>query len=154
MSSDPRGRANGFALPEILLALTLLLVAVLAVAALSIKSLASNRKASDTQTGTLVARQVLENQIQTALSAPASAFWTHNSATPFATQTIQVGGTPYQARTFVTNVTINADPDAPTSIPIQLKRVDVVVNWWDSQSATRQGYGKLEARIYRMLNAP
>ena len=152
---------QGFTLPEIVFALGLLLVAVLSAALLGFSTLASNRKATDTQSGALVASQVLDSEIQAAAQDPTSAFWNQNSAlTVYETQTVTAGVTPYQARIYVSNVTIAADntipgaPATPAPAAQTLKRVDVTVNWWDSQTKNRQGYGQLETRACRMVYGP
>jgi type II secretory pathway pseudopilin PulG len=143
----------GFTLAEIILAMGILVIAILSVAAISFSALASNQKSSDTQTGTLLARQVLEIQSQQALANPTGPVWAQNSiTTAYVTDTQTVGRTPFDIRVFVSDIDVPADGDAPLSVPYKLKRMEVVVNWWDSQNTQRKGYGKLETRIARLLH--
>ena len=146
-------RPRGFTLLEIIIALGLLLLAILTVCALSLSTLTSHQKASDTATGQLVASQVLDQEIQGALNNTTAALWGQNSLTTiYETQTVKSGVTSFVASVYVSNVTLAADPN--TGIAAQLKRVEVAVNWWDSQNTANQGYGKLEARAYRMIYGP
>jgi type II secretory pathway pseudopilin PulG len=148
-----RKNQTGFTLAEIILAMGILVISILSVAAISFSALSSNQKSSDTQTGTLLARQILESQSQQALANPAAPFWTQNSiTTAYMTDTQQIGRTPFDVRVFVTDIDVPADGDLSTSVPYKLKRMEVVVNWWDSQNSQRKGYGKLEARIARLLH--
>lgn len=145
--------SKGFTLSEVLIAMGVLMVAVLSVAAISFSALASSQKNSDSQTGTLLARQVLETSIEDARKNLTAPFWGQNSAaTAYQTDTIQVGNTPFHCQVFVTDVNVAADPDLGTTPAFPLKRVDVVVDWWDQPNQSRAGFGKLSTRTYRVVS--
>ena len=139
-----------------MLAAFLLTVVVLGVVGLSLAVIASSRKSNDTQTAQLVARQLLEQQVDEALATPGSSWWGQNSADQvYSQETVVVAGTDYRARVYLTDLALEMDTDAlATANNSRLKRVEVVVNWWDGEVKSRSGYGNLQVRSSRLLYEP
>ncbi|MCE7870502.1 hypothetical protein DYH09_09020 [bacterium CPR1] len=148
---------RGYNLAEIILAVGLAVVVVLALLGVGLSATRSNRKATDSVAGQLVADMVLENALHAAAKDSADPLWAANSGTaPLATGTVQVGATAFDYRTFARNVPVSADAGSspPPGAPLLMKKVDVEVSWWNGDQAPREGYGNLKAYATRTIQVP
>ncbi len=148
---------RGYNLAEIVLAVGLAVVVTLALLGVGLSATRSNRKATDSVAGQLVADTVLENTLHAAAKDNADPLWASDSGTtPLATGTVQVGATAFEYRVFARNVPVSPDPGLPPppGAPLLLKKVDVEVSWWNSDQAARQGYGNLKAYATRTIQVP
>jgi Tfp pilus assembly protein PilV len=141
-----------------LVALGLISVAVLSVLALSISIAKSNQEGSDRAVGGVVAKQLVNRligQLRSDLPAGTYArFWTdEHDTTPFESDTFRSNNTDFQYKIFAQSVTDSSgDSVGGTTPENRLKKVDVFVWWWNSETEERQGYGKLEIRNTRLIS--
>ncbi len=148
---------KGYNLAEVILAVGLAVVVVLALLGVGLSATRSNRKATDSVAGQLVADMVLENALHAAAKDAADPLWAADSGTaPVTTGSVQVGSTTFDYRTFARNVPVGADAGSspPPGAPTLMKKVDVEVSWWNSDQAARAGYGNLKAYATRTIQVP
>jgi Tfp pilus assembly protein PilV len=142
-------RVHAFTLGEVLVALGLIAVAILAVLALSITVARTSQESVDQSVGGLVATQILDSLIDNLRSDPPGGLrkkFLDNDFTssPFDSGTIVNNGTEYEYEIFATTVTKTDGSPIGETMGRRLKKVDVVVSWWDAKDTQRQGYGKLQ----------
>jgi Tfp pilus assembly protein PilV len=149
---------QGFSLAEMLVALGLISVAVLSVLALSISIAKGNQEGTDRATGAVVARQLV-NRVLDRLRADIPAgtnadFWDNeHTSTPFDSGVFRSNNTDYQYKVYAQSVEDSSGVSVGGTTPDnRLKKVDVIVWWWDSEKTERQGYGKLEVRNTRLVS--
>ena len=130
---------------EFVLAMALASVALLSLVAISLSALKSNRKATDTAVGALLAEQQVEQLVYAMQADSTAAIWAHVPPAEYSVDTINVSNTDF------TVVVYARDPDPTFTDPHRLKRLEVVVKWCDSQAGNRAGMGKLEARAARLV---
>lgn len=141
---------RGFTLAEFLLAIALAAVALLSLVAVSLTALRSNRKATDTTVGSLLAEQTLEQTTYAMQSNTAAPIWGYNNAlVEYSLDTVNLSNQDF------TLIVYARDPVAGLATPHRLKRIEVVARWWDAQSGqNRAGMGRLEARAVRLVREP
>jgi Tfp pilus assembly protein PilV len=147
-------KLRGFSVAELLLSLGFIAVAILTVLGLTATSLQAGREATDATTAALVAQTQLEKAIRTGKDD--MVFWNvDHTAVPYAPGSglVSVDGTTFEYEVFAETVKDTGGSDVGTTVEAQnrLKKVDIVVHWWDSDSQERQGYGKLEVRQTRLV---
>ena len=147
---------NAFTLGEVLVALGLIAVAILSVLALSISIARTNQESVDQSVGGLVATQLLDSLIDKLRADPSSTlrknFLDRNyTTTPFESGTITNNGTDYEYEIFARTVTNTSGDPVGATMERRLKRVDIVVSWWDAKDTQRQGYGKLQFSQTRLV---
>lgn len=153
-----RRHSHAFSLAELLVALALIAVAILSVLALSIAVARGNREGVDKTVGTVVASQVLERLVdQLRADEPVgfkAAFWGGEfTSNPFNTGILTNNKTEYKYEIFARTVTDSSGASLGGSTPDnRLKKVDVTVYWWDSDSETHQGYGDLKVTVSRLIS--
>jgi Tfp pilus assembly protein PilV len=151
--SKQTGR-SGFSLAEVLLAFGLASVALLALVGQSTLLLSSNQKLDDTTVATDVAYSIVEQQASEIQFVPGPAFVENDSVDPFDYGAVTVGNTDYSFEVYLTDVS-DVDTGAPVgsgtagSHSTKLKKMEVVVNWWDDSQ--RQGMGNLQLRVTRLV---
>lgn len=133
-----------------MLAVALAAVALLSLVAVSLTALRSNRKATDTTVGYLLAEQTVEQLIYGMQANTAAPIWSYSSTLlEYSVDTVNLSNQDF------TVVVYARDPVAGLASPHRLKRLEVVTRWWDAQStATRVGMGRLEARTVRLVREP
>jgi Tfp pilus assembly protein PilV len=149
---------TGFSLGELLVALGLFAVAILAVLALSISAARGNREGFDTSVGSVVAVQLVDSLInQLKADEPAGVyddFWDNDfTVTPYLTGSLVNNGTEFQYTVLATTVVDSSGTEIGSAVAgNRLKKVDVRVHWWDSESQNRQGYGELKVVNTRLIS--
>lgn len=133
---------------------------ILSLVALTVSSIRSDEKAALIGPAGQVAESVLDRVIYNAeRDIPAgnrAAFWAA-SGTYLTGQQIRLGGVDYTYSVFAETVS------DPTGVPIgtasgepgnRLKKVDLQLNWFNTAGSAgfRQGYGKMELQITRLVN--
>ena len=150
--------SSGLSLAEMMVALGLISVAILAVLALSISIARVNREGTDRAIGGVVARQLVERLIDGLRAdipaGSAADFWDNeHSAAPFETGFFRTNNTDFEYKIFASSVLdASGDSIGGTTVGNRLKKVDVFVYWWDSETEERQGYGKLEIQNTRLVS--
>lgn len=154
---------KGFSLAEVLLAFALVSIALLALMGQSMVLVNSSQKHDDHMVAADVARSISERLVREVLNdQPAGrrqAVWQHDSVNnPFDQGQETIGGTVYSYQLFVANV-VNSGTSAPLGTGdsgdldavTRLKRIDVTVTWWGSDTQDRAGYGNLKVETTRLL---
>lgn len=150
--------SRGLSLAEMMVALGLISVAILAVLALSISIARVNREGTDRAIGGVVARQLVERLIDSLRAdIPAGStadFWNNeHTSTPFESGIFRTNDTDFEFKIFASSVVdAGGDSVGGTTVGNRLKKVDVFVYWWDSETEERQGYGKLEIQNTRLVS--
>lgn len=147
-----RVQDRGFSLAELLLSLGFIAIGVLTMIGLAVTSMRAGREATDSTTAVLVAQTELERNILAAQSDPN--FWDNDHlATPYRSDSVIVDKTKFDYSIFAVTVMDGTDElgTSQGDDENRLKKVDIVVNWWDSGTQERQGYGKLEVRQTRLV---
>jgi Tfp pilus assembly protein PilV len=143
---------RAFSVAELLISLTLMAVAILTVIGLTVTNMKVSRKATDTTTASLVAKTELERTILVGMSD--AAFWDNeHTVAPYADGTVVIDNTSFDFQVFASTVMDGADPLGTSNGDTEnrLKKVDIVVYWWDSESQDHQGYGRLEVHQSRLV---
>ena len=130
------------------MAIALVTVVMLTLVALSLTAMKSNRKATDSTTGQLLAEQRVDQLVYGMQSDNTLAIWGHNLPTAYSVDQVNVSNTEFTVAVYA------RDPDATLVTPNRLKRVEVVTSWWGAGSGNRAGMGKLEARFVRIVREP
>lgn len=133
-----------------MLATALATVALLSLVAVSLSALRSNRKATDTTVGSLLAEQTAEQLIYGMQSNTAAPIWNYSNALlEYSVDTVNLSNQDF------TVIVYARDPLAGLASPHRLKRIEVLTRWWDAQSnSNRSGMGRLEARTVRLVREP
>lgn len=147
---------RAFTLGEVLVALGLIAVAILAVLALSISVARTSQEGVDQSVGGLVATQLLDSLVDRLRADPPGGLrkrFLDNDYTssPFESGTIDNNGTEYEYEIFARTVVKTDGSPIGASMGRRLKKVDVVVSWWDAKDTQRQGYGKLQFFQSRLI---
>jgi type II secretory pathway pseudopilin PulG len=143
-------RHHAFTLGEVLVALGLIAVAILSVLALSISVARTSQEGVDQSVGGLVATQLLDSMIDKLRADPPPGglrkkfLDNDDSSKSFDSGTIVNNGTEYAYEIFATTVRKTDGSPLGEAVGRRLKKVDVVVSWWDTKDTQRQGYGKLQ----------
>ncbi|MGE0492300.1 MAG: hypothetical protein AB7S38_24015 [Vulcanimicrobiota bacterium] len=161
---------RGFTLLEVLLAIGLAAVVVLTLLALGAQSLRASQKSGDSDKALMVADNVLERVVaHVKADDPAGcrdSFWNDAGTAPWippwdANTSVTVEGTEYRYTIFTSRVTnqlngqVLGTGPAGSEVPDNgLKKVDIVVEWWDEPNGSHQGYGLLEVRLTRLVKRP
>ncbi len=138
------------------MALALVSVAILSVLALSISVARMNQESVDQGVGGLVATQILDGLVEKMRADPSGPLRRdfleeEHTSTPFAEGKVVNNGTEFEYEVFARTV-LNTDGDpVGGAIGRRLKKVDVVLSWWDSKDTQRQGYGKLQLTHSRLV---
>lgn len=149
---------RAFSLAEMLVALGLIAVAILSILALSISITRGNQEGTDRAIGGVVARQLVKrlvDRLRADIPAGTRAdFWDNeHGVTPFEDDVFRSNNTEFQYKIFATSVTDGTgDSVGGATVGNRLKKVDIVVNWWNSETEQRQGYGQLEIRNTRLVS--
>ena len=150
---------RAFSLAELLVALGLFAVAILAILGLSISVARGSQEGEDQAVAGTVSRHLLERVVDRVRtdSPPGTAqdFWDneHPASNPWEDDEYESNNTLYQYRVFATTVNNTlGDPVGGTTPGNRLKKIDIVINWWDSDTTERAGYGKLEFRNSRLVS--
>lgn len=148
-------RSSGFSLAELLLAAFLVMVSVLAVVCLSLSVVSSQRQANEHRASHLLAREVLERQVQYAQANPESTWWSYSSRNnPYTQDDSALGNDTFRYVVYVSDIPLAADPESSTLVgSVPLKRVEVVV-YRHGAEAKPKAYGRPEARLARVVYAP
>jgi Tfp pilus assembly protein PilV len=145
---------NGFSLAELLVALGLFAVCILTVLALSISIARSNQEGEDTGVAGTVANGLVEELVDRVRADQPPGlkadFWDNDY---WEEGTFLNNGTEYQYKISGSTVQDTGGVDIGNLAPgNRLKKVDIVVYWWDSETTDRQGYGRLEMRNTRLVS--
>lgn len=150
--------ASGLSLGELLVSLGLFAVAILAVLALSLSAARGNQKGFDTSVGSVVAVQLVDSLInQLKADEPAGVyddFWDNDfSSTPYLTGSLVNNGTEFQYTILARTVVDSSGTEIGSAVNSnRLKKVDIAVYWWDSETQNRQGYGNLKVVNSRLIS--
>ena len=156
-------RRSGLSLVEIVFSLAILAVAFLSMISIASLALRSQAKSQTNQTAVQVAhRQINRAIIQVQSDTPAgsySKFWTSDfpcPTTPWTVGNDTVGSTPYSYAVYASTVTNSSGAPLGGTVPPsgpgnRMKQVDVVVTWW-STDGSREGYGRLQTQMTRLIN--
>ncbi len=157
-----RGRPSspgGFSLGELLVTMGLIAVAILSLMALSILMARADREGVDTKVGDVVAGMLVERLLdQVRADNPAGTaanFWDNDfdSSNPYEEGDYRNNNTEYHYQIFAVTVRTTGGAEVGDGTTgNRLKKVDVIVNWWDTQNQDREGYGKLEVRNSRLIS--
>ncbi len=154
-----RGR-SGFTLAEALIAVTAFVVAALVLIALAVSLTRVNRETVDRSVAQGVGRRLLERTLRQirheSIPVTEPAFWStdYTSSSPLLQGTLKVGATDYDYQITATTVRdVNGDPVGAGGVDNGLKKVEVLIKWFDEQDQgqARAGYGKTELRISRLV---
>ncbi|MBI3924459.1 MAG: hypothetical protein HY319_02870 [Armatimonadetes bacterium] len=155
-------RARGFTLTELLFAVLLLTLIILMLVGLTTSALHSNEKAARLGQATDVAESLLSRTLyDVEWDLPAgtrSSFWAASGGSAWRPATkVTLGGTEYEVTVYVDTVSDTGGTPVGTvagEAGNRVKKVDLVLNWWDSRQAggQRQGYGRLEIQATRLVN--
>ena len=131
-------------------------MAILSVLALSITVARTNQESVDQSVGNLVATQILDGLVDELRAAPPSGrksnFLNNDHTTsPFDSGQITNNGTEYEYEIFTMNITKADGSVLGEDVNRRLKKVDVIISWWDSKDTQRQGYGKLQFAQTRLI---
>lgn len=143
---------------ELLVAIGLFAVAILSILGLSIAMARGTQKGDDTAHGGVVARILLERLVdRLRADMPAGAsddFWDQDHiVSPFEEGEIKNNNTDYQYKIYARTVRDTSGTEIGGTTPgNRLKKVDVSVWWWDSETEDRQGYGRLEIKNTRLIS--
>lgn len=145
-------RARGFTLVETILALGLLAITILAMGLLTLTIIRSSTESNDRTSAAAVASTLLDRVLLEAQKDPN--FWdTDYSLTPYKEDKTRFGKIDYHFK--VTAHTV-LDPDGDSlgqELPNnRLKRVTIVLSWFDTESTDRQGYGDLSITLSRLVS--
>ncbi len=158
MSYSVRHPRSGYSLIELLVAISILATAVLLMIGLFVSFLNSSQKSVDLTGGTVVASSLLNQEVYqvTSDNALASTFWTtfySPGAAPFASGSYPLNSVTYFYNIYCQDVEMPARLTSPTNLsPINLKRMDIVVWWWNSSGpSTHQGEGRLQVESSRLM---
>lgn len=148
---------QGFTLAELLLAIGLLVILLITVALMTILGLRSNQKSLNHDQALQVAEKQLERVLETArLDQPPgtrAGFWGSDSPlTPYERDVTRLGNTDYTYAIYTQTVQDLTTGSALGGADNRVKKVDVVVWWYDSDQSSRQGYGRLSVRASRLTN--
>jgi Tfp pilus assembly protein PilV len=149
---------RGFSLAELVLAIGLFAVAILSILGLSILVGKTNQEGDDRLVGEVVGGILLDRVVdQVRSDSPAGTaddFWNNEHVTdPWDESDISNGGTEYKYRITAQSVFTSSGVPVGGSTPNnRLKKVDVTVWWWDSDTQQRQGYGKLQVSNSRLVS--
>ena len=131
------------------MAIALVTVVLLTLVALSLTAMKSNRKATDSSTGQLLAEQRIDQLVYGMQSDNALPIWGFNNLTSaYSVDQVNLSNTDFTVAVYA------RDPDPSLVTPNRLKRVEVVTSWWGASSGNRAGMGKLEARFVRIVREP
>ena len=128
--------------------MALVTVVLLTLVALSLTAMKSNRKATDSTTGQLLAEQRIDQLVYGMQSDTNAAIWGHSLPSAYSMEPLNVSDTDFTVAVYA------RDPDPSLVTPNRLKRVEVVVSWWNAGSGNRAGMGRLEARFVRIVREP
>lgn len=128
--------------------MALVTVVLLSLVALSLAALKSNRKATDSSTGQLVAEQRMDQLIYGMQADATLAIWNHNLPTAYSVDQVNLSNTDFLVAVYA------RDPDPTLVAPNRLKRLEVVASWWGGDSSNRAGMGQLRARFVRIVREP
>lgn len=149
----------GYSLAELLLAIGILAISVLSVLALSLRIAAASQKSNDLMVGEMMVDRLLDRVVAEVRNdkppGKKAKFWGTADHLPWSTGKFTADKTEFEyeirARTLV-----NAKGDTVGSSSSlsenRLKKVDVVVHWWDSKNAGRPGYGRLTTQGSRLVS--
>jgi prepilin-type N-terminal cleavage/methylation domain-containing protein len=149
---------RGFSLAELLVALTLFAVAILAVIALSLSVARGNQEGFDTSVGSVVTVQLVDSLIdQLRVDEPAGVyddFWDNDySTTPFSSGSVVNNGTEFDFTILAKTVVDSSGTEIGSAVNgNRLKKVDIAVYWWKSDTQVRQGYGELRVVNSRLIS--
>ena len=147
---------KAFSLAELLVALGLIAVAILSVLALSIAVARTNQEGIDQNVGNTVSNQVLLRLMdQLRADSPTGIrdrFWDRDFvSTPFESKALTNNDTEFQYEIFARTITDSLGNPMGAATDSRLKKVDIVVRWWDSENQDRQGYGELRVTRSRLV---
>lgn len=148
----------GFSFVEMVLAVGLLAITILTLAFLSLTIIRSTTKSNDRISATAVCNTILDKTIKKGQNDPS--FWSGDwSSTPYDTGKQKFGKIEYKYDVWAETVVdvhgnaIGAKFTGPGQPPDnRLKLVRAKVSWFDTDGTTRQGYGKLEEMVTRLVN--
>lgn len=149
---------RAFSLAELLVALGLISVAILGLLALSIALAKGNQEGIDKTIGGEVASQLTDRLVAQLRSdtppGTRSGFWNNDyTATPWDQGTFQNNGTTYNYKLYAETVRdTSGQPVGGGTAGNRLKKVDVYVWWWDSETKAHQGYGELKVLSTRLVS--
>ena len=144
---------NGFSVAELLLSLGFITTVILSVIGLTTTIHRTGQESADRISASIVA----DSEIQRVIAAAQSDdnFWDFDhSATPYTTGSVTVDRTEFNYEVTATTVLDGAD-ELGTSGGLRqnrLKKVNIVVTWWDSGTTEHNGYGKLEFKASRLVS--
>lgn len=143
------------------MAICVVVLAILSVSALSISTLRSNQKSSDRPVGQVMAERILTEELYKVQDdnppGTKNNFWQNDfSSIPFRTGKLTSNHTEFTYSIYAVTL-VDVTKSQPVGVTVtqpknRLKKVDVVVWWWDSSQASRAGYGKLVAQATRLFN--
>ena len=143
---------KGFAFVEVILAIGLLGLVILALSLLSLRILKSGNESNDRIAAAAVADTIL-SKVTKAAQTDAN-FWDNDHvATPYEEKNIRLGKLDYNYQIFAQTV---VDPTGSVLgnglQKNRLKRVTIILTWYNTKNQDRQGYGKLKYSATRLVN--
>lgn len=147
---------RGFSLLELLVATGILSTALLLMIGVFLSAMRGNQKAVDLTAGAVVAESVLTQIIYETSSDPArkadffDSVYDADTGSPYTSGVLTLNRTPFNYVLYAPTV-LNPGPYDPDGN--KLKRLEVVVWWWqDSSQSARAGYGQLRTDLVRLVN--
>lgn len=140
----------GFTLAELMVAVFLVAVAMLSVFALTISVLRTDQKTRDTSVGREVAQMLAERTFaRVRADQPAGTranFWENDFVgAPYETGSYKQGSTEFKYTIYAQTVVDTLGDSVGGNVDEnRLKKVDVILSWWDSDAHDRTGYGQLK----------
>ena len=134
------------------LAVGLLAITILTLSFLSLTIIRSTTKSNDRISATAVCDTILDKTIKEGQNDPL--FWSGDySATPYRTGKQKFGKIEYDYDVWAETVKdVHGNEIGVGMTDNHLKMVRAKVSWFDTKSTTRQGYGKLEETVTRLVN--
>jgi uncharacterized protein (TIGR02598 family) len=144
---------RAFTLAEILLATATIVICVLTMTALMVSLLRSSRKSVDASAAVLAADQILTKVVYEAQENNHDNFWDTPNHTPYVPSgTWTMNKTEFTYTLDATEVVNTAAVAVGASLANnRLKLVNVRLTWWDGNSGSRAGYGKLTTQVSRIV---
>ncbi len=153
MTVKLRIEKRGFSVAELLLSLGFITTVILSVIGLTTTIHRTGQESADRISASIVA----DSEIQRVIAAAQADdnFWDFDhTATPYTTGSVIVDRTEFRYEVTATTVMDGVD-ELGTSGGLsqnRLKKVNIVVNWWDSETTEHNGYGKLEFKASRLVS--
>lgn len=157
MRSTVSNKPSGLSLAELMVAVGFFAVAILAILGLTVSVLRTDSKSSESAAGALMADRLLQRTIARVKGdATARAnFWNNEHLTPPWEQGVarSTSGNDFNYVIYATTVVgVGGSPVGSLAPDNRLKKVDVLVWWFNANPTDRAGYGKLNTRVTQLVS--